>query len=97
MSHELGSPFEIAAVLLRVAEIEQRLGQPARAVRLYCAARNVYDSIGALEPEEDPKFEDRLAPCRAALSETEFDNAMEQGRSMTMEQAIAYALKDVSN
>jgi hypothetical protein len=38
-------------------------------------------------------FENNLAPCRAALSETEFATAIERGRAMTMEQAIEYALE----
>jgi hypothetical protein len=32
-------------------------------------------------------------PHRAALSEAEFKDATEQGRAMTMEQAVAYALE----
>jgi tetratricopeptide (TPR) repeat protein len=93
LSRELGSPYEIAAVLLRVAEIEQRLGQPARAVRLYYAARNVYDSLGAWHQKEDLKLEKYLASCRDSLGESAFEEAVEQGRTMTMEQAIAYALE----
>ena len=81
----------------RLAETEQRLGQAARSVRLYYAARNVYDSIGAWQQEDDPKFEEYLNPCRAALDEAEFAAAVEDGRAMTMEQAIAYALEISAN
>ena len=62
-------------------------------MQLYCAARNVYDSIGAWQPEDDSIFEDRLATCRATLDEAEFAAAVEQGRTMTMEEAILYALE----
>jgi len=41
-------------------------------------------------------FENDIAPCRAALSETEFATAMEHGCAMTMEQAIKYALENNS-
>ena len=94
LSRELGSPYEIAAVLLRVAEIEQHLGQPASAVQLYCASRNVYDSIGAWHQQKDLKLEKYLASCRDSLGESAFEEALEQGRAMTMEQAIAYALEE---
>ena len=94
LSRELGSPYEIAAVLLRAAEIEQRLGQPARAVRLCYVAKNVYDSIGAWHQQRDLKLEKYLASCRGSLGESAFEEAMEQGRLMTMEQAVAYALED---
>lgn len=97
LSRELDSRFEIAAGLLRLAETEQHLGQPARAVRLYCAARNVYESVGPLQPEDNSIFEHGLALCRAALEAAEFEEALEQGRAMTMEQAIAYALENPQN
>ena len=44
--------------------------------------------------EDELWFENKLAPSRAALSESEFEEAVEHGRAMTMEQAIAYALED---
>ena len=94
LSRRLGSKYEIAAGLLRLAETEQHLGRPARAVRLYCAARNVYDSIGAWHQDDDLKLEKYLAACRITLDEPTFTTALEEGRAMTMEQAIAYALED---
>jgi predicted ATPase/transcriptional regulator with XRE-family HTH domain len=94
LSHELGSRYEIAGGLFRLAETEQQLGQPVRAVRLYCAAKNVYDSIGAWHQDDDLKLEQYLAPCRLALGESDFAEAVAQGRAMTTEQAIAYALED---
>jgi predicted ATPase/transcriptional regulator with XRE-family HTH domain len=92
LSSELGSRFEIAGGLLRLAETEQYLGQPASAVRLYCAARNVYESIDPLQPEDDLRFIEYLTSCRSVLGKTEFEAALEEGRAMTMEQAIDYAL-----
>ena len=68
-------------------------GYQQRAVHLYLAAKNAYDSIGAWPKEHDLKFEDYLIPGRAALGESAFAEAVEQGRAMTMEQAVAYALE----
>jgi predicted ATPase/DNA-binding XRE family transcriptional regulator len=93
LSSALGSRFEIAAGLFRLAETEQHLGQIARAVRLYCAAKNVYDSIGAWHQADELKLEEYLTPCRLALSEAEFRKAIEGGHSMSTEQAIGYALE----
>jgi non-specific serine/threonine protein kinase len=92
LSRALGSRYEIASGLFRLAETEQHLGQRVRAVRLYCATKNVYDSIGAWQPEDELKLDEYLTPCRLALSKTEFEAAVEEGRAMTVEQAIAYAL-----
>jgi predicted ATPase/DNA-binding XRE family transcriptional regulator len=93
LSRELGSRFEIAGGLFRLAETEQHLGKPARAVRLYCAARNIYESIGPLQAEDELRFAEYLTSCRLALGETDFEAALEKGRAMTTEQAIEYALE----
>lgn len=93
LSHGLDSKFEIAAGLSRLAETKQYIGKPAQAVKLYCAAKNVYDSIGAWHQQGDRKLEQSLALCRASLDEATFAEAVEQGRAMTMDQAIAYAIE----
>ena len=93
LSRELGTRYEIAAGLLRLAETEQYLGQFARAAQLYCAAKNVYGSLGTWHPGDDVKLEEYLTPCRLVLSEAEFRKAIEEGSSMSTEQAIEYALK----
>ena len=94
LSRRLDSKLEVASGLLRLAEVEQHLEDPARAVRLYWAARSVYDSIGVRYWGDNPNLEKRLASCRAALGEAAFTEAVERGRAMTREQAIAYALED---
>lgn len=62
-----------------------------RAVRLSGAAKHFLESIGAWQQNVEV-FESDFAPSRAALSESEFAQAMEEGHAMTMEQAVAYAL-----
>ena len=94
LAQQLNSKHDIAKVLMRFGDVAQRLNQPARTVQLYWATRNISESIGAWQQEDEPWFEEQLAPCRAALGESEFAAAVEQGRLMTMEQAIAYALED---
>jgi non-specific serine/threonine protein kinase len=94
LSRALGSRYEIANGLRWLADTEQHLGHPARAVQLYCAAKNVYDSIGAWQQEDESKFAVYLELCRASLEESTFAEAVEEGRAMTMEQAIAYALEN---
>jgi len=97
LAQEMGSKFEIAAVLSWLGEAAKYLGNPARAVHLYWASKNIFDSIGAWGRKEDEAdFENDLAPCRAALGASAFVEAVKQGRALTMEQAIAYALEDTS-
>jgi len=92
LSRGLGSKYESAAGLFRLAETKQQLGKFARAVRLYYAARNVYDSIGVWHHQDDSKLKDYLAACQTSLSESAFAAAVKEGRAMTMEQAIDSAL-----
>jgi predicted ATPase/DNA-binding XRE family transcriptional regulator len=93
IAHQLDGKYEIAAAIMQMGHVALAEGDPVRAVRLFWAARNMYDSIGTWQEEDKATLENRLAPCRAALSESEFAAAVEQGRAMTMEQAIAYALE----
>lgn len=93
LAQQLNSKYDIAQVLMRFGEVAQRLDQPVRVVHLYWASRNILDTIGAWQQEDESEFENELAPCRGMLSESEFADAVEQGRAMTMEQAIAFALE----
>lgn len=94
LAQEMESTFEIAVVLSWLGEAAKYTGTPARAVHLYWAAKNILSSIGAWAQQRDESvFVNDLAPCRIALGEAAFAKAVEQGRAMTMEQAIQYALE----
>jgi predicted ATPase/DNA-binding XRE family transcriptional regulator len=88
----LNSTYFIRYILWGLAELMSIDGNHNRAVILYWAGRNVSRSIGAWRQLDEPVFERALAQCRAALGESEFAEAVKQGRAMTMEQAIDYAL-----
>jgi predicted ATPase/DNA-binding XRE family transcriptional regulator len=94
LAQQLDSKHEIARTLWRFVEAAHSANKFASAVRLYWAARNVGSSIGVLWWEQEAEFESNLAMCRAALGELAFATAVEEGRAMTMEQAISYALED---
>lgn len=94
LAQQLDNKFQIALILWRsFAEAAFYAGENARAVSLISASINLFQSIGAWMEDDDLLFENELAPGRAKLSETEFTTAMEQGRAMTLEQAITYALE----
>jgi predicted ATPase/DNA-binding XRE family transcriptional regulator len=93
LAKELSSTWEIAAVLWGLTDAVQGAGDYARAVRLNWAAKNVFELVGTWKQEDESVFEEVLESCRAALGESEFAAAVAEGRAMTMEQAIAYALE----
>jgi tetratricopeptide (TPR) repeat protein len=96
LAQQLHSKNEITQTLWRFAEAAQRVDKPVRAVHLYWASRNIADSIGAWQQENEAEFERDVAACRAALGESAFAAAVAEGRAMTMEQAIDYALSRTS-
>ena len=95
-AHQLKSKYELAATLSWWGKVEKRIGNHTRAIHFSWAAKNLYDSIGVWQAEAEDEFMKDLAPTRAVLGESAFAAAVEQGRAMTIEQAIEYALEDQS-
>jgi len=93
LAQQIDSKYEIASGLLQMSHAAQAEGNFGRAVYLYWASRNTLDSIGVWQQEDQTEFENHLTTCHAALSESAFAAAVEEARSLTMEQAIAYALE----
>ena len=92
LAREIDSKYEIAAAINHIGDAALAEDDPVRAVYLNWAAKNIYDSIGVWQQEDDTEFENKLALCRTLLSEPEFAAAIAEGRAMTMEQAIAFTL-----
>ena len=70
-------------------------GNVQRAARLSGAVASLEDVLGSfLDAPIQSKYDQELASVRAELDEEAFAAASAKGRSMTMEQAIAYALRD---
>jgi tetratricopeptide (TPR) repeat protein len=79
--------------LERCAWIAADLHQPERAARLFGAAEAVRERIGAPQPLGDkPMYDRHLARARAALDGLAFDAAWAEGRTMTLDEAVEYAL-----
>ncbi|MFQ5796576.1 MAG: tetratricopeptide repeat protein [Candidatus Bipolaricaulia bacterium] len=73
-------------------------GQPERAARLFGAAEVLREAIGFPLPLGRRAGYDRnVAAVRADLSGEAFEVAWAEGRAMTLEQAIAYALEEDPN
>lgn len=91
---ELGNKIGIAEALVgygRVALVENR---NARAARLFAAAELLRAQVGApMSMREHERCDREVAALRAALMDDEFDAEFASGKTMTEEQAIAYALE----
>ena len=62
-------------------------------MRLFGAADSILKAlVWRLPPADDEAYERNLASARAQLSEAAFNAAWDEGRALSMEQAIDYAL-----
>ncbi len=68
-------------------------GQPERAARLLGASEGILLSLDAsLQPADQIEIDCYLADIRAQLDEKTYSDACSQGRAMSIEDAVAYAL-----
>jgi predicted ATPase/class 3 adenylate cyclase len=87
---------------IRIPECLEGLGKIAiaqndleRAARLFGAAEGMREKMGTpIPPIEQASVERDLAVIHAKLDHAEFANFSAEGRAMTMEQVIAYALEE---
>jgi non-specific serine/threonine protein kinase len=68
-------------------------GDPVRSARLCGASQALHESMGArLSAGERAYFEPHLAAARARLDNATWETAWAEGRAMTLDQAVEYAL-----
>lgn len=92
---EIGDKLGIAYGLEGVAKVAYGQGKAERAARLFGAAEALREAIGApLSPDDRAEYNRIVAAVRAQLGEEVFAKSWAEGRAMTLEQAIEYALKD---
>ncbi len=69
-------------------------GQAEKAVRLFGAGAALRASIGSvIDPADQPEYESKITSLRAKLGEERFAAVWDEGRALTLEQAVAYALE----
>jgi len=92
---EVGDQVNIAEVLEGFAGVAGAQGEGQKAARLYAAAETLRKTIGApLLPGDRPRYERQLATARFLVNEEVWEAAWEEGRAMTLEEAVSYALAE---
>jgi tetratricopeptide (TPR) repeat protein len=95
LCRELGSQRSIALCLEKLAGVAGAQGQPERAARLLGAAEALRQASQApMGAPDRADYEHFVAAARAGLDEASFAAAWAQGRAMTLEQAVTYALEE---
>jgi len=90
---DLGDPRGIAFSLEAFANLALVEGRPELATRLLSAAEALREVIGSPRPPlDEAEFKLDVSSARKALAAQSFDSAWEEGRALTMEQAVELAL-----
>ena len=91
---DLGLRGRIVYSLEELGTVTAALGSPVRAARMWGAEERLREEIGLPKPPDELQHADQcIRDARAALGDdTAFDRAWQEGRAMTQEQAIEYAL-----
>ena len=91
---EVGNVWAMVHMIGNTAGVVACLGQPERALRLAGAAAAQREAKNVpLAPDLQARLERLLTPARQALDEDARAAAWAEGRSMTLEEAVAYALE----
>ena len=92
---EIGHRGAVAHQLECFAFIAKAQEQGERAVKLMSAAEALREASNSpMTPQERIEYANEVASLRSGIDEKTFVSLWAEGRSMTMEQAIEYALKD---
>jgi non-specific serine/threonine protein kinase len=95
ISQEIGEKRIIAYCLEGFAKVAARQGNTKNATQLFGAADALRQAIGApLDPAERAELDQDVIAARNQLGEKNFELTWAEGRVMTMEQAIEFALKE---
>ena len=93
-----GDAFEIARCLSGIAGVACALRTPMRSARLLGAVSAIDKNVDSpwFPSGERRAYEQALAGTRAQLDDETFAAAWAEGRAMTLEQAVAYALEQTA-
>jgi len=95
---ELGNRAYLADCYERLAWVANARREPEQAARLLGAAEAAREAAGlALVPARRPDRDQIVVTARRTLGEETLAAAWAQGRTMSLEQAVAYALETTSS
>jgi non-specific serine/threonine protein kinase len=96
-SAEIGDGTNVSYYLEGLAAISASEGDPERAAQLWGAAEAILEKIEVISyPHAADRSlnEEQLAAAREDLDRRSWEGAWAEGRAMTIEEAVAYALED---
>jgi tetratricopeptide (TPR) repeat protein len=95
LSHQIGEKRMIAYCLEGLAKVASRRGRAQNAVRFLGAAHALRQVIGApLDPAERTELDQDVIATRKQMDDRAFELGWADGRAMSLEKAIEFALKE---
>jgi predicted ATPase/class 3 adenylate cyclase len=95
IQRELGDAAKIAESLEGLAAVGAALGVAPHAACIWGAAEGLREGIGsAPRPYERPNYDQHVAAARRRGDSAAFERAWQEGRALTLEQAIEFALEE---
>ena len=95
LAQKSGELVHVSMLLMGLAAVAAGTDQSARAAKLSGAAQAVFEAIDDQIPQFDrAEFYRHIQFARAQLGDDAVESLQAEGRAMTLEQAIAYALED---
>jgi predicted ATPase/Tfp pilus assembly protein PilF/DNA-binding XRE family transcriptional regulator len=93
MRRDLGDNWGMAVSLAGLGAVAVESGEAQRGARQLAASDALREAIGVvMEPDDRIPYDRAVASAHAQLGEVDFEKARQEGRAMSMEQAIDYAL-----
>jgi tetratricopeptide (TPR) repeat protein len=92
--HELGNLGRLPLALKVLAALELQAGEPRRAVRLESAARRLSDDVGGDLFQVFGQLGDPIEESRPLLDPEDHARALAEGRSLSLDEQVAYALAE---
>jgi hypothetical protein len=90
---ERSQHFLGVCAIMSAGDLAEEWGDARRAARLWAAADRLAEYAGWAYCRIDRRGPEELAGCKAALGDAEFAAAADEGKRITYEEAIAYALE----
>ena len=98
LGEEVGARAVALDCLHGLAAFESKHGRAALAARLFGVVDAVTEQLGLpVDSVQAATYQAQIAATRAALGEEAFQAAWAEGRAMTLDEAVAYALREGSD
>jgi hypothetical protein len=94
LAHKSGELAHVGVLMMGLAAVAAGMQQSERASMLYGKAQEIMEMTGyRIHPFDRTEFDRHIQIVRRQLGDVNFEALVEQGRQLTIEQAVEYGLE----